>query len=140
MNIGVVGSRRRNTLQDFVLVGLALSELLIDAQEVEYMGSIRLVSGGCEKGADSIVLFLTDHFELAKPIIHLPVLPDDWDELVGIQRKWAYAKAAYARNKLIARDSTVLIACAALDRKGGTEDTVKSFKKLHKGYRRVILV
>ena len=39
--------------------------------------------------------------------------------------------AGFVRNTDIARDSDVLIACIAEDRKGGTEDTIKKFKKFH---------
>src|ERR1035438_1898056 len=109
MNIGIVGSRRRNTQADFIRVGQALLNIL----EVEWVPDqvlFRLVSGGCKKGADSIADFLSEQFNLEQPIIHLPVLPDNYEELVGQQKKWAFAKAAYARNKLIARDSDILIA------------------------------
>jgi len=41
------------------------------------------------------------------------------------------------RNTLIAKDCTVLIACVAEDRTGGTEDTIKKADDLGKG---VILV
>ncbi len=51
----------------------------------------------------------------------------------------AYAVINYARNKLIARDADVLIACVAEDRKGGTEDTIKHFcKKLGKSEKQLI--
>jgi len=43
--------------------------------------------------------------------------------------RWAYAKANYERNTLVAGDSDVLISCVAPDRTGGTEDTIKKFIK-----------
>ena len=45
---------------------------------------------------------------------------------------FSYAKANYERNTLIARDSDVLIAVVAPDRKGGTEDTIKKWNRFHK--------
>jgi hypothetical protein len=40
----------------------------------------------------------------------------------------AYAKINYARNTQIAEKVSVLIACVASDRKGGTEDTIRKFQ------------
>ena len=37
--------------------------------------------------------------------------------------------AGFARNTTIAEDADILIACVAGDRKGGTEDTIKTFLK-----------
>ena len=121
--IGIVGSRRRNTRADFNKVRAALLSI--------YRVGDSLVSGGCPKGAD--------HF--ATQLAHEMGIPlHDWlpdrskldPELMcrGLVRA-AHAKVNYARNTLIARDAEILIACVAEDRKGGTEDTIKKFKRLH---------
>jgi len=51
------------------------------------------------------------------------IYPADWKK---------YGKASgFIRNDDIAKDSDVLIACVADDRKGGTEDTIKKFNHMH---------
>ena len=50
-------------------------------------------------------------------------------------------KMFYARNDLIVKDSDILIAQVAEDRKGGTENTIKYFiKKYKKGEENLILL
>lgn len=132
IRVGIVGSRRRNTPADKVLVELALAELIA---EFGYE-HIQLVSGGCPTGADHFAEELNFKYELPKMIIHYP------DKSKIDQTKpyrVAYAIIAYARNELIARDSDILIACVAPDRKGGTENTIKHFQRMYPG-RRIILV
>jgi len=38
--------------------------------------------------------------------------------------------AGFKRNTTIAQESDILIACRSLDMTGGTEDTIRKFKKL----------
>lgn len=118
--VGVVGSRRRNEPADKAMVKKAI---------VSIHPPITLVSGGCRKGADRFAEELA--VELSLPLIVFPPKVEGNDE-------YAYAKACYARNTLIAKKSDILIACVAPDRKGGTEDTVKKFLKMDKD--RLILV
>jgi hypothetical protein len=140
--IGVVGSRRRNEESDYKAVESKFVDIiwsLVKQKKVKKKSEIKICSGGCKKGADSFVKRLKeltgiDYYE------HLPKLPEDYDDLPGQAKRWAYAKAAYARNTLIAQDSNILIACVAADRTGGTEDTVKKFTKIHKGTRKLVLV
>jgi len=116
IKIGVVGSRRRNTEADYILVRDMLANII---HRFEPEDIIVLVSGGCSRGADSFVNELTEKFNLSKPII----FPADWDK---------YKKAAgFIRNTDIAKESDILIAVVAADRTGGTEDTVKKFKKFY---------
>jgi len=61
--------------------------------------------------------------------IHFPN-EDDLDPVILRKNpRAAWAIINYARNKLIARDADILIAVVAADRKGGTEDTIKHFRK-----------
>jgi len=128
--IGVVGSRRRDSGEDRQLVYKTIHHL---RQRIG--GNTILVSGGCPKGAD---LFAEEYAEIHRlPIIRH--LPDQTQLREDVPKRAAYAIINYARNELIAKDADVLIACVALDRKGGTEDTIRKFKKLHPD-REVILV
>lgn len=116
--IGIVGSRRRHTLDDYNLVREAF-------YSVYEKGDV-IVSGGCKRGADAFAEILAKETG-TDPIIYFP----DEAEIARLEetlpRKIAYAIEAYARNTLIALKSNVLIACVAGDRKGGTEDTIKKF-------------
>jgi hypothetical protein len=89
-----------------------------------------MVSGGCPKGADRFAECIWDNENI--PLrIHYPNKSQLDRQLLAVNPRAAYAVINYARNKLIARDSDMLIACVATDRKGGTENTIKWFRKLH---------
>ena len=104
--IGIIGSRRRCAEKDFCLVRDKLLAIYKDGDEI--------VSGGCWKGGDAFAERLAKTLEIPIKIYYAK-----WKKLGKC--------AGYARNGLIARDSDVLIACVAPDRKGGTEDTIKKF-------------
>lgn len=114
--IGIVGSRRRNTANDMVALCVALDKV--------YEKGDRLVSGGCELGADNMAEKIAKKRGITI-IIHYPRKDDLDRELSKINYRAAYAKIAYARNTLIADDCDILLALCAEDRTGGTEDTVR---------------
>lgn len=104
--IGIVGSRRRDTNDDY--------NKLLKAFDMVYQEGDKIVSGGCPKGGDAMAE------RLARKIgctitIHFPA----WDKHGKV--------AGFIRNGLIAQDADVLIALVADDRTGGTEDTVEKF-------------
>lgn len=106
MRIGIVGSRRRNTKEDYKLVEQAF--LAHTGNDTE------IVSGGCPRGADSFAEMIAEKYQIPIKIYYA---------------KWAqYGKSAgFIRNGKIAEDADILIACVAEDRLGGTEDTIKKF-------------
>ncbi|HUX60717.1 MAG TPA: hypothetical protein VMV32_05350, partial [Ignavibacteriaceae bacterium] len=109
--IGIVGSRRRDSEEDFKACEKIFLSLYEDGDEI--------VSGGCSKGADAMAERLAKKHQV--PIkIHYA----QWNKLGKI--------AGFIRNIDIARDADDLIAVVAEDRKGGTEDTIKKF--LEKNY------
>jgi len=121
LKLGVVGSRRRNSLRDKRI----LKEFLKKAR-IKFP-TLTLVSGGCPKGADHFAEELSE--ELNIPIIiHYP----DRSKLPENPDRHHFAIINYARNTLIAEDCEVLVALVADDRKGGTEDTIKKATKLGK--------
>ena len=123
VNVGIVGSRRRNTKEDKLWVKLALEHLItIYGRE-----NIIIVSGGCPTGADKFAEDLQKELGLPKPIIYYP----DKSQLKS-QARYEWRKICYARNTLIAQDADILLACVAPDRKGGTEDTIKKYKAFGK--------
>lgn len=109
--IGIVGSRRRDTAEDYQNLCDVLWRILKEGD--------RLVSGGCKQGADAMAekiaraggLTLTIHYA-------------DWDRVGN--------GAGFVRNTKIAEDCDVLIALVAPDRTGGTEDTVRKCRDLGK--------
>lgn len=112
MKLGIVGSRRRNTGEDYLILVARVLELQPDM----------IISGGCPKGADKFAEEIAKDLGIAIVIYH-PELEDG--------KKHPYheiVKANYARNKLIAAYSDYLIALVAPDRRGGTENTINYFK------------
>ena len=112
--IGIIGSRRRNTIGDYLLVEAAFNKI--------YEPGDRIVSGGCKKGGDKFAEIIAKKKNIT-PIIH----PAEWKKNGYFNRA-----AGFERNTFIAMDSDVLIACVSDDRTGGTEDTIKKFQKLGK--------
>lgn len=107
----IIGSRRRD---DAVADWLIIEN---DFLKIYVPGDI-IVSGGCPKGGDRFAEALSAKYQV--PII---IFPADW--------KRFGRGAGFIRNTDIAKNGDVLIACVAPDRKGGTEDTIKKFKKFN---------
>lgn len=111
MRVGIVGSRRRNSMKDRYQVFGLVEELKL------LHNDLVLVSGGCRKGADAFAE------EAAKAYgVPMALYPVDTSE--GIQGRWDYAQKAFSRNRDIAADSDVIYAWVSEDRTGGTENTI----------------
>lgn len=106
--IEIIGSRRRNTSKDKTATYQAFLRIYEDGDEI--------VSGGCPQGGDAFA-------EWIAKVEEVPIK-------IHYARWKKHGKAAgFLRNKDIATDANILIACVALDRKGGTEDTITKFLK-----------
>jgi len=106
--IGIVGTRQRDGQKDFALVEQAFLS-------VYKQGDI-ICSGLCSKGADRFAVMLAIKYNAGTKWF-----PAEWKK---------YGKGAgFIRNSDIARESDILIACVAPDRKGGTEDTIRKYGK-----------
>jgi len=125
-SIGIVGSRRRDSKADLEVC----RKVFLSVYEE---GDI-IVSGGCKQGGDRFAEIFIKEYNIPedKVIIHYPDKSKLDPEKMKRNPRWAYAEINYARNTLIARDSDILIAVVAEDRKGGTEDTIKKAKKMQK--------
>ena len=108
--IGIVGSRRRNSEKDYQKIKRVFLR--------EVGNSDIVITGGCREGADYFAEILIEQFN-----VQIVIFKPEWTKYGRI--------ATFMRNTQIASISDVLIACVAIDRKGGTEDTIKKFKKFH---------
>ncbi len=106
--IGVVGTRRRDTLKDFKKVEKSFFEI--------YKEGDFICSGGCPQGGDRFAEKIAKKNGI--PII---TFYPNWDKY--------HKGAGFVRNTPIAECSDFLIACVAEDRTGGTEDTIQKFIK-----------
>lgn len=115
--IGIVGSRRRNTMEDM--------RKCIETLKTIFKEGDTFVSGGCPKGGDSFAEIIANTMK-----VPIKIHKAEWDK---------YGKGAgYKRNTYIAEDSDILIAVVAFDRTGGTEDTIRKYQKM--GKEKLILV
>jgi len=106
--IGIIGSRRRNSEEDFKETERKFLSMYEDGDEI--------VSGGCPTGADAMAEVLAKKHQVPIKIYYA-----QWNKLGK--------GAGFARNTDISRDADILIALVSDDRKGGTEDTIKKFLK-----------
>lgn len=109
--IGIIGTRRRDSDQDFHAVYNEFSKY--------YEPGDKICSGLCPKGGDRFAVIIANKLGLPK------------DKRIWFPADWKrHGRAAgFIRNTDIAKNSDILIACVAPDRKGGTEDTIKKWKK-----------
>lgn len=143
INIGVVGSRRRNDEASRLLVFTEIDKLILklmndpsyDPKETR----IQLVSGGCKKfnrdtktwdgcGADWFAEEYAAIYGFSM-IIHYP---RHYTKDKSRRGDWEATRVNYERNQYIIDDAHHLIALVTDDRKGGTEDSVKRFTRKYK--------
>ena len=118
--IGIIGSRRRDSGPDYEKTRAAFLHVWSPGDGI--------VSGGCPHGGDHFAEMLAQLYQV--PLrIHWPNKSKLDPVLMKKNPQDAYAVICYARNALIARDADVMIAVVAPDRKGGTENTLKTFRK-----------
>jgi hypothetical protein len=106
--IGIIGSRSRDTEEDFKECEKVFLSIYEDGDEI--------VSGGCPVGGDAFAERLAKKYQVPIKIYYA-----QWKKLGK--------RAGFARNGDIARDADSLIAVVNEDRQGGTEDTIKKFLK-----------
>lgn len=124
--IGIIGTRKRNIRTDYQLVHDAFFESYEDGDWI--------VSGHCPVGGDAFAEKIA--YDYGIPILLFPP-------------KKKIAKEYFARNTLVAKNSDMIIACLVrpneslediLKReRGGTEDTIKKFRKFNFGGRIIVV-
>lgn len=118
MRIGIVGSRRRNTLADRLIV----QDIIVTAA-MRFGSDTVIVSGGCGQGADRFAKEYTECWGIRYVEYPIPTDPP-------AKNKWEFTRRAYARNRQIVENSDVIFALVHPDRTGGTENTVLHAKDL----------
>jgi hypothetical protein len=113
--IGIIGSRRRDD-------HLTFSQIYVEFNKLYEEGDW-IVSGGCPKGGDRIAEVIAKQYSI--PIL---ILYANWEKYGRL--------AGFIRNTDIAKYSDIILASVSNDRTGGTEDTLRKFKKMceNKGF------
>jgi len=110
--IGIVGTRSRDTEEDFKLVENAFLKV--------YQEGDIICSGMCSKGGDRFAVILAEKYKT-----NTIWFPPDYEKYGK--------KAPFIRNTDIAENSDFLIACVSPDRGltagRGTEDTIRKYLK-----------
>lgn len=108
--IGIVGSRKRDSEEDYKAVFKAFKKIYNRMEEDS------LVSGGCQKGGDRFA-------EVISKTIGVPITIHrfNWEK--------HGKKAGFISNTLVAKNCDILIACVSEDRMGWPEDTIKKAEK-----------
>ena len=109
LNLGIVGSRKRNSEKDFKLIYKKIIEL----------NPNKIISGGCKIGADYFAEKISNILNIS-----MVIFEPDFDLYPYEKFK---NKAYFMRNMKIAEYSNILIAVVSSDRIGGTENTIKWF-------------
>jgi hypothetical protein len=124
--IGIVGTRSRDTDEDFEIVEKAFLKV--------YQEGDVICSGRAKKGGDKFAVILSNKYKT-----NTLWFPPDPEKYGG-----NYTKACFARNSDIALNSDILIACVSPDRGltvgKGTEDTIRKYLKFHKDKPELITV
>lgn len=139
--IGMIGSRRRDSLTDYLLARREFLRL--------YELGDKICSGLCYRGGDWFAILLAlDKEYTHDAAIRARLYNDVKDSRISeynIPPIWYPADwvkygrvAGFKRNTDIAATSHWLIALPAPDRTGGTEDTIRKFIKMH-GERNLVL-
>ena len=129
MIIGIVGSRRRNSPKDFASVIITLRRLERDDDDLIE----KIVTGDCSEGGDEFARSIADMFGYELDVKY-KLDPETGEKLEGYRRCSynEFTQICYERNEEIAKEPLdYLIALVAPDRKGGTENTIKHFKRHH---------
>ena len=130
MIIGIVGSRRRNTDKDYL-------NLLWKIVELEYNNNTlvkKIVTGDCSEGGDKFARKIANDSKDIELDVKFKRDPETGEKLEGYRRCSynEFTQICYERNEEIAKEPLdYLIALVAPDRKGGTENTIKHFKRHH---------
>jgi len=137
MIIGIVGSRRRNSEKDF---GKTVTELArLERRTKRFIKKI--VTGDCCEGGDKFAKDIAYMFGYDIEVKY-KLDPETGEKLIRyIDDYYEFCRVCYDRNEEIAKEPLdYLIALVTPDRTGGTENTIKHFKRLHKDWKKKLIL
>lgn len=118
----IIGTRKRDTKEDFEIVWQAFRKY--------YEEGDTIISGGCPQGGDRFAEVIARRMGLTESngglTIHRPA------KVESGAPQWRYTQEFYKRNGLVANETeedSIVLACVAPDRTGGTEDTIKKINR-----------
>lgn len=138
MIIGIIGSRRRATPQDFSALKRKLVKLGGKNGRGKLKHITKIVTGDCKTGGDKFARIIAENkgieidVKFKLDLFNGKIWEQEFDDegkkiFVG---KDAYTKMCYARNIEIAKEKMDRLVClVSRDRTGGTEHTIEQFKK-----------
>ena len=145
MIIGIVGSRRRNSLQDELELHRKLFEIAVK-HDIS-TDDLTIVTGDCDEGGDKFARRLAKDgkdagIKLDEKKIKHPQTGEELDFKDHVYfNYYTMTSIFYRRNEEIAKEPLdYLIALVAPDRTGGTENTIKHFKRLHKDWKEKLII
>ena len=153
MKIGIVGSRKRNSGKDLRILEEKFVEILREHYlNIDFQGNnlkkvlkdLTIVSGDCDEGGDFFAKYLSSIYRCAldeKKIKH----PQTGEEMDFKNHRWfdyyTMVRIFYKRNEEIVKEPLdYLIALVTPNRKGGTENTIKHFKRYHKDWEEKLII
>lgn len=150
MKIGIVGSRRRNFSEDLIIlertfVKILAVELGVYFGDIDDLGSslkdVTIVTGDCCDGGDKFAKHLANIYGCKLDVKH-KIDPETGEKLVRyIDDYFEFCNICYARNEGIAKEPLdYLIALVHHSRTGGTENTIKHFKRYHKDWEGKLII
>ena len=128
MIIGMVGSRRRNSQKDFGKLIVKLGNL--ERKTGRFIKKI--VTGDCCEGGDKFAKEIAHMFGYELEVKY-KLDPETGEKLTRyIDDYFEFTDICYDRNEEVAKEPLdYLLALVAPDRKGGTENTIRHFKRYH---------
>jgi len=153
IKIGIIGSRRRNSQEDLralekVFNKLLATELGVYFGDIDDLGSslkdVTIVTGDCDTGGDFFAKYLASIYRCKLDVKRIRD-PDTGEEMDFKYHRWFNYKTIcdifYKRDEEIAKENLkYLLALVAPSRKGGTEKTIKYFKKYHKDWEKKLIL
>jgi len=129
MIIGIVGSRRRHDEQAYYSLMAKLGWLTHNFGKVT-----KIVTGDCTRGGDYFARKIAKEHNIELEV-----------KSKNIPRGWLpyheFVQECYKRNEKIAKEPLdYLIAIISPDRTGGTENTIKHFKKYHEDWEKKLIL
>ena len=137
MIVGIVGSRRRNSDKDFGKLVARLHQLERETnREIK-----KIVTGDCKKGGDDFARDIADIFGWECEVKD-KLDPETGEKLERyINDYFKFTEICYDRNVEIVKEPLdYLIALVACDRTGGTENTIRHFRRLHKDWKEKLII